>query len=182
MVLGFKTEYKGDKAIDWVEMAPAGEGFERTHTWHRIKDIKPPEHANPDSLSHRDMIERWKVVGPKYQAYKDGLEIPEDGTPLAAWSGVTPDQAKALRAMGISTVEAVSEMSESATTKLPFSGARRLPALAKEFLDGRGKAEAQAEIEAMREKMAAMEEMLGEYMAKEKRGPGRPKKQEVDAA
>lgn len=180
VVLGFKTEYAGENAVDWVEIAPSGEAFERTHTWHRVKDITPPEKPNMENLSHVDMVERWKVIGPKYDAYKAGLELPEDGTPLAAWSGVTPEQAKVLRGMGINTVEGVRDMSESATAKLPFPQARKLPGLAREFLDGRGKAEAQAEIEAMREKMAAMEEMLAEAMA-QKRGPGRPRK-EVEAA
>lgn len=181
IVIGFKAEFTNGKQVDWVEVAPAGEAFERTHTWLRIKDIMPPEHPDLSAPSHVALVERWQVIGPAYDAWRNGQELPQDGTPLAAWSGVSPEQAAALIRMGIRTVEAVRDASESAIVKLPFPNARKLPSLAGEFLSGRDKADQARELDAMREKMAAMEEMLAGYMAAEKRGPGRPRK-EADAA
>lgn len=181
VILGFKTEYHGDRATDWVEIAPSGEAFERTRTWHRIKDITPPEVMDENrraSLSYRVMEARWKAVSTAYEAWKRGQDIPLEGTPLAAWAGVTPEQAAHLRAMGIKTVEAVAEMGEGAIARLPFPNARKLPDLAKSFLSSVGEAAKDAEMAAMRERLAAMEEMLLSQPS-EKRGPGRPKKAEA---
>jgi len=181
VVCGFKAEYKGDKATEWVQLAPSGEAFERTRTWHRIKDIRPPEESDrSDSMSHKVMVARWDVIAPKYEAWKRNEDIPEDGTPLAAWSGVSVEQAAHLRAMGIKTVEGVRDMGEGAFTRLPFPNARQLPKLAGAFLASIGEAEKDRELTEMRERMAAMEEMLAEAGAT-KRGPGRPKK-EAEAA
>ena len=183
VVLGFKTEYRADKAIDMVEIAPSGEAFERTRTWHRIKDITPPEHIDEtraESMSYKVMAARWNAIAPKYEAWKRGQDIPVDGTPLAAWAGVSPEQAAHLRHMGIYTVEGVRDMGEGAIARLPFPNARKLPALAGEFLASKGEAEKDREIAEMRERMAIMEEMLAAQMP-EKRGPGRPRKQEEAA-
>lgn len=180
VILGFKTEYKGDRAVDWVEIAPAGEAFERTRTWLRIKDITPkPDAERSDSLSHKVMVARWQTIAPKYEAWKQGNEIPEDGTPLAAWAGVTPAQVSHLRQMGIYTVENVRDMGEGAISRMPFPNARQLPKLAADFLTSRDAAEKDRELEDMRERMAIMEEMLAQQS--EKRGPGRPRKQEEAA-
>jgi hypothetical protein len=183
VVCGFKNEYNADRATEWVELAPSGEAFDRTRTWHRIKDIRPPEKVDTqraDSMSYKVMQARWDIISPKYEAWKRNEDLPEDGTPLAAWSGVSPEQAAHLRAMGIKTVEGVRDMGEGVFTRLPFPNARQLPKLAANFLASVGDAEKDRELVEMRERMAAMEEMLADAGAL-KRGPGRPKK-EADAA
>lgn len=183
VVIGFKTTFSGDKATDWVEIAPAGEAFERTRTWHRVKDILPPENVDEvvrNSPGHRVLVARWEAIKPKFDAWKAGEEIPTDGVPLAAWAGVSPEQVGYLRAMGIYTVEAVRDMGEGAMTRLPFPNARQLPKLAGEFLLSRGDAEKDREMANMRERMAFLEGMLVEKQ-EEKRGPGRPRKQEEAA-
>lgn len=183
VIVGFKTEYAGDRATDWVEIAPSGESFERTHTWHRVKDMKPRENVDESrqsSLSYRAAQARWERIAPAYEAFKRGQDIPLDGTPLAAWAGVSPEQAAMLRGMGIKTVEGVRDMNEGATARLPFPNARKLPELAKSFLSSVGEAAKDAELSEMRERMAALEAALAE--GGEKRGPGRPRKQEPEAA
>ncbi len=185
-VCGFKTVYKGDKEQDWVLVAPVGEAFERTKTWHRVDKIRPPEDWDENrksSLTYIDMAEKWKVIGPAYDAWKQGQAIPVDGTPLAAWSGVTAEKAEVLKQMGIYTVEQERDMSETAYAKLPFPNARDLPKLAGEFLSGKDKASLAEENARMKERMEAMETML-EEMSKgtPKRGPGRPKKADSEAA
>jgi len=184
VIVGFKTEYRADKSIDYVEIAPKGEAFERTKSVLRIKDITPPAFPDMESPSHIAMVARWSHIGPAYEAWKAGNEIPEGGTPLAAWSGVTPDQAQFLNRMGIRTIEAVRDMSESTSVKLPWPNARQLSKLAGDFLSGRDTADKDRTIAEMAERMAAMEEMIAAQMVidpAEKRGPGRPRK-EVEAA
>ena len=176
--------HRTDRAIDYVEIAPKGEAFERTKSVLRIKDIRPPEFPDMESNSHIAMVARWAVIGPAYEAWKAGNAVPEDGTPLAAWSGVTPDQAAFLGRMGIRTIEAVRDMPESAAVTMPWPNARKLSGLAGDFLSGRETADKDRVIAEMAERMAAMEEMLltkATNEATEKRGPGRPRK-EAEAA
>lgn len=179
VVLGFKSEYRNNREVDWVQIAPSGEAFERTQTWLRIKDITPPanvDETRANGLSYKVMAARWAVIEPKYRAWKAGQDIPEDGTPLAAWAGVSPEQVAHLRHMGIQTVEAVRDMGEGAIARLPFPNARKLPQLAADFLSSKGEAEKDRLIADMQERMAIMEEMLAAQQP-EKRGPGRPRKE-----
>lgn len=183
VIVGFKTEYRADKAIDYVEIAPKGEAFERTKSVIRIKDIQPPAFPDMENPSHVALVARWSVIGPAYEAWKAGNAIPDDGTPLAAWSGVTPDQVQFMIRLGLRTIEAVRDMSETTAIKLPWPNARQLPKLAGDFLSGRETADKDRMIAEMAERMAVMEEMIAANMAEptEKRGPGRPRK-EVEAA
>ncbi len=179
VVCGFKAEYNAEKVTEWVELAPSGEAFDKTRTWHRIKDLRPPERVDDsraEGMSYKVMRARWDIIEPKYNAWKRNEDIPEDGTPLAAWSGVSSEQAGYLRAMGIRTVEGVRDMGEGAFSRLPFPNARQLPKLAAAFLTSVGEAEKDRELAEMRERMAVMEEMLAETGAA-KRGPGRPRKE-----
>lgn len=185
-VLEFKTEYRsaGRDPVDWVLLAPVGADFEKTQTWHRVAKVRPPEDVDDttrDSAHYQDMAAKWSIIGPAYAAWRDGEELPQDGTPLAAWSGVTTEQAKFLKAMGIRTVEDVRDMGDAAVEKLKFPNARKLPALAKMWLEGEAVAQKDAKIAEMEERMAAMQELLEEKMQAEqpKRGPGRPKKTEA---
>ena len=179
-VLQFRTVYKNkDHSHDEVLVAPKGEAHQKTQTWHRISRIRPPEHpdeAMAASLSYKDMVAKWDVIGPKYEAWKKGMELPETGTPLAAWPGVSPPVSKALLDMGIRTVEDVSEMGDGATAMLRVPNARSLPGLAKKWLEGTSLSEEQAKNADLMARIAAMEEMLAAQVA-EKPKRGRPRKQ-----
>ena len=182
-ILEFKTQYRPNKEpVDMVLVAPQGEGHQKTQTWHRVSKLEPPADADAnvrDSMSYKDMEAKWTLIGPAYDAWKKGAEIPETGTPLAAWSGVSVEQAAALRQMGIKTVEDVRDMGDGAIQTLRFPNARKLTELAAGFLSGADKAAADAENAELKERIAAMEEMLASSMDKPRRG--RPKK-EVEAA
>lgn len=178
-VVEFSTEYRvGKDPIDWVMLAPQGPAFEKVRTWHRVNSLRPPENIDQrqaDSERYQDIIAKWSVIGPAYEAWKGGQEAPENGTPLAAWPGVTADQAKFLRAMAIRTVEDVRDMGDAAISALRWPNARQLPKTAKAYLEGTDAASKDAELASMREQMAAMQELLEEQMpAAPKRG--RPRK------
>lgn len=182
IIVDFRTSFSNGKAVDMVCLAPPGEAFERTNTWHRIKDLTPPENPTTEqaeSPTYAAMIARWEQIGPAYDKWRKGEEIPDNGMPLAAWSGVSPEQAALLKKMGARTVEAVAELNPESAAKMPFPNARKLPELAKEFLASRGTTELQTKLEAALERMAAMEELLE---SQPKRGPGRPRKEAVEAA
>lgn len=181
-IIEFKTEYRaGKNPVDWVLVGPAGADFERTQTWHRVAKITPPENPTreqKESASYQDMIARWSVIGPAYEAWKGGTDLPQTGTPLEAWPGVTPDQVRALKALGIRTVEDVRDAGEAAVRDLRFPHARQLPRMAAEFLDGSDAAAKDAKIAELEERMAAMAAMLEEKMEPKR---GRPRK-EVESA
>lgn len=176
-VVEFKTQYRASKdPVDWVLISPLGPDLDKTQTWHRINKIRPPEDVDSnvrESLSYQDMVAKWSVIGPAYEAWKNGHELPETGTPLDAWSGVTRDQAKFMKDMGIKTVEDVRDMPDATMEKLRIPNVRSLPGLAKKYLEGESLASKDAEIEEMKEQIRVMAEMLEE--SKPKRG--RPKKE-----
>lgn len=183
-VIDFKTTYRNDKATEWVLLAPRGETGQSTQTWHRVDKLRPPENprdAQAESLSYQVMKERWDAIEPAYNAWKDGTEIPTNGIPLAAWSGVSQDQADLLKMRGIKTVEDVAQMSDSAIQQLPFPDARRLKETAKKYLDGRDATAANEKLQEAEDRIAAMEEMIASMQA-DKPKRGRPPKKESEAA
>ena len=118
-VLQFKTEYRtgGRPPVDKVLIAPIGEDFERTQTWRRIEKIRPPADVSDqvrESATYIDMAAKWQVIGPAYEAWKTGQDLPETGVPLAAWSGVNAAQAEMLKNMGVRTVEEVASLGDGA--------------------------------------------------------------------
>jgi hypothetical protein len=183
-VLEFETRYRGETATDWVLVAPSGESMQNVQTWHRVDKLNPhlvPE-GKREGISYADMRMKWEVIGPKYDGWKADADVPETGTPLAAWAGVTPEQARMMQSLDLRTVEDVASATESHIKRLPFPSARKLKQLAADFLAGRdGAATAQALADAQ-DRIAAMEEMLNEQMAQANDTPkrrGRPPKAEA---
>lgn len=183
-VVKFQTQYRpGKEPVDKVLVAPVGAAHQKVRTWHRVSKVNPenvPEDKR-DNDSFRDMEAKWSVIGPAYEAWKSGNEIPESGTPLEAWAGVTTDQAAFLKAMAIRTVEDVRDMGEQAIAAMRWPDARKLPKLAKDYLEGADSAAKDAQIAEMAERMAAMEEMLSQQM-NDKPKRGRPPKEKADEA
>lgn len=185
-IVEFETRYPANRdPVDWVLIAPMGEAFTKTQTWHRVKKINPenwPEDKRGGE-GYTDAQAKWSVIGPAYEAWKEGTEIPETGTPLEAWSGVTKEQVKILKSLDVRTVEDVRDMGENTMTKLRIPNARQLPKLAGDYLSGADSAEKDAKIAELEERMAAMTEMLEQQLEKpakaEKPKRGRPKKVEA---
>lgn len=74
----------------------------------------PTEPVNADHKA------RWPR---QYQAFKDGQELPEVGTPLEQWPILTPATVQNLKALNIRTVEALAGVSDAAIQTMP-TGAR----------------------------------------------------------
>lgn len=180
-VLEFKQEYINGKPVDFVKIGPRGEALQQVQTWRRVAKMMPRPDKKMSPLAETHQKAMWAIIEPQYEAWRAGAEMPESGTPLAAWSGVSAEQAAILRKMGIVSVEDVAAMGDGATGKLPWPGARNLPKMAKAYLDGESKAELARRNAEMEERMKAMEEMLAERMGEQpaKRGPGRPRKTEA---
>ena len=127
---------------------------------------------NLRKISRRELLAAFAAAPAGMRA----AELPVAPVAVARCGSYAEDQAALLRGMGILTVEHVRDMGENALTRLPFPGARQLPKLAGDFLSGRDTADKDRQIAEMQERMAAMEEMLE---SSQKRGPGRPRKDEA---
>lgn len=170
---GFKLDAKGKRVmemqeVDWVHYAP-GHSPQNTMTWERVKHMEVTDAMRGGEMTEKLklMSARWSMIKPAYEAWKSGQELPVNGTPLAAWAGVTSEKADILRKFGIRTVEDVAMLAESQIEKIPLPAVRDMRKAAKLFLEGRGaaeiaerEAERDKEMEAMRAKMQEQEERL----------------------
>lgn len=183
VIIKFKSEPRiGKPPVDWVLLAPPGESRQSTQTWHRTSKLVPPEsptEVEARSDSYLAMKARWERIGPAYEAWKAGQEIPETGIPLGAWSGVSQEQAEILKSFAVRTIEDVAELGDGLLQRIPISDIRRLKVIAGEYLEARPMTDMQEELAAAKERMAAMEEMLAEAT---KPKPEAPKKAESKKA
>ena len=70
----------------------------------------------------------------KYKTWCETREMPEDGTPILGWPGVSPAQSKAILDANVRTLEDLAEANESTLTAIGM-GARALKEKAKAWLD-----------------------------------------------
>lgn len=199
-VLGFKTTYeklpvKGDplvdkcdtrgnkidaagnlikelQAEDFVTYAPAHSPM-NTQITERVRHLIPDHEKmgeDPDGAKLGFFNARWAQISPAYEAFKQGREIPVDGTPLGAWAGITPEQGEILRMSGIRTVEEVRDLTEGMIGRIRLPNMRELTKQAKLFLENSNAARAaerEAQKDAMIEEMAAQLAALRERIEKD---------------
>lgn len=191
-ILGFERRYRADGTPDdWVQFtsptAITETGAVAYSTWERVKSMRPRE-MDDNSLRSAHQGAMWRALEPAYNAWLAGQELPSTGTPLAAWPGVTPQQADALRAVGIKTVEDVAGFPIGTVAKVPLPNFRDLQRLAQEWLGAKPAAEQAQKIADLEAKLSAALEMLAERAEPEgdeaPKRRGRPPKvrDEVEAA
>jgi hypothetical protein len=179
---------KEPRARDMVEYGPIGQAG-RTQVTERIdilSRVQKVAGANPSVHAARAM---WDFIKPRYEAWKSNQDLPETGTPLAAWNHLTPQQAEILRVNGIRSVEDCSLLSDSHINRIPIPNLRSIIEAAKKFLDHKDINRFDAEMKAKDDTIAALTQrvdQLAEMVANQgdppKRGPGRPPKSEQAAA
>lgn len=176
----FFTTYKPDHenpknmvGVDWVEYSALGQE-ERSSTTDRISRLSSfldgDDRTNP-SIGLAKL--RWEIIGPAYDAWKKGNELPVNGTPLAAWNGLTPEQAELFKSKGIRTVEDIAEMPEVVRTRIPLPGLGDIMANAKRYVlsaDSRIVAEQlrrnESDIDAAKAELADKDEQIRALMSK----------------
>jgi hypothetical protein len=178
IITGFRQTYdKAGKPVDWVMWVPA-HAPQAMGNEERVNDLDPSRAKvregaqSSEKMAYMNTV--WAAVEPAYKAWKEGREMPLNGTALAAWPGITPEQAEIFRLAGVRTVEQVRDMSDSVRTRVRLPNTRELQELARMFLENTGAAAA-AEREAakdrqiaeMAERMAAMEELLAQNIKPE---------------
>lgn len=171
-VIGFKTEYrfnpqtkKNDREIELVEYAPV-HAIMTSRIIDRVANMMPPEAIDNDDDGKKlgFMRARWEMIEPAYKAWKEGREMPLDGTPLAVWPGVTAEQAEALRRVGLRTVEEVANLTDSIMGKVYLPNVRDLVSQAKAFLEASDRNEVADQLAKQQDKIDRLEEQLAAAM------------------
>ncbi len=177
--LGYKLDAKGNrvKALQeevWVTFAPSHSPTNTTTT-ERVRVLMPdPARMGEDTDGEklRFMTARWAQIEPAYEAYIKGQEIPLNGTPLAAWPGVIPEQIEVFKQFGIRTVEDVRDLSEGQIDRVRLPNMRELRKQAALFLENSDAAKAaereaqkDAMLEEMAQKIADLETLLNDKTA-----------------
>jgi hypothetical protein len=96
----------------------------------------------------------------QYEAWKEGLEIPTEGTPIRGWTVALPAQQENLILLGFRTVEELAAADEVAIQRIGLGGAR-LRDLARNWLVAAADTGiAAAKMEALQVQNAALQEQL----------------------
>ena len=170
-IVGF-SEVLGSsgKIVHCVEYARSPADSQRSTTVARIDHLRPKEDtADEQVLGH------WSIIGPAYEAWLEGAEMPVNGTPLSAWSQLGPAQVKALQAGGQTTIESVAEMNDSAMSRVQLPDVRKLRDAARQILATRDEVDVIAELQNRDEQLAELKAQI-EALTASKPKRGRPKK------
>jgi hypothetical protein len=195
----FRTVYSPDpadptkmKESDWVDISPLG-GAQYNVTPHRIKDLQPIPMG--DKKSNNPTVQmaraRWEYIKPRYEAWKQGQTAPVEGTPLAAWNGVTAHQVEVLKMNGVYTVEEVAKLTDTHKERFKLPGLHTIIENAKRFLTSLDKSAVAKELEKKDAEIAELKLRMDDLAAMmkatpvaevpAKRGPGRPPKVQEQA-
>lgn len=119
-----------DQVHDHVASEKAGRPIFRDEE--RVEIIMPGNpHTRPVARVTDEHRQRWPR---EYAAFRDGIELSPDGTPLEEWPILKKSQVMELKALGFKTVEHVREMDDLAIQRIGMGG-RRLKDMASVFLD-----------------------------------------------
>lgn len=191
----FYTVYEDDpknpgqqRARDMVEYGPIGAAG-RHHVTERIdilSRVQKVSGVNPAVTAARVM---WDFIRPRYEAWKNNQDLPETGTPLAAWNHLTQQQAEILRVNGVRSVEDCAQLTDTHFTRIPIPNLRSIVEAAKKFLDSKDVNKYSAElasrdqtIASLMERIDQLTDMVAKAAEAPKRGPGRPPKADQEAA
>lgn len=191
IIHGFKTTYelnrttgKRDRKVDWVMYSPAHAAM-YTQISDRVDWLRPPAFLQSDEqgVKMAAMTHMWAQIEPAYKAWKEGKEIPIDGTALASWQLLDAGQIQAFQAVGIKTVEQVAAITDTMIGRVQLPGVRNLKEQAQAFIDAYDQNATATRLSDLEASNAALQEQLAAAMEllEEKTG-GKAKKAEKEAA
>jgi hypothetical protein len=149
------------------------------------------------SLNNLFPVEWVQLFRAQFEAFKQGHELPRDGTPIKTWAMCTREAGTRLLACGITTVEDLAEFPDSNLSVIGMDG-RYLRDMARGWINeakdkgANAKALADANVrigtlqgdnERLSERLQRLEARLEARQDEEpaRRGPGRPRKSEEAA-
>lgn len=161
---------KAEERVKWTRRG--AQGAETSEAVHRLK---------------RDNGPIWQALRPYYDAWKSGQDAPVNGTPLAAWPGATPALVKAMAPFHVKSVEDLANLEEGTLSRCGVPGIRAMKSNAQAFIDAqKNTAGVAGEVAQLRElaqqqadEIEELKAMVKSLTPAEKRGPGRPRKEEA---
>jgi hypothetical protein len=141
---------------DMCEYGPLG-ALDRTSVIASIKVLSSvvDDPDNPASVIARM---RWDAIRPQYENWKAGRETPKDGTPLAAWPGLSHEQAEHLRMLRVTTVEELAQLTDTHISRLNLPNMRSIVEQAKIYTSNKGTAALASELERLKAQIEALTE------------------------
>lgn len=144
--------------IDMIAYGPLGGGDKTivpatvSSLLDRLQDIGSAGNNIAVQMAHA----RADFIRPRYEAWKKGQEVPLNGTPLAAWNGVTLEEATILRTAGFKTVEDVAGMTEGHITSIKLPSLRQKKKQAEHFIASADQTRVAAQLAEKDEQVAAL--------------------------
>lgn len=191
----------GDDRGLWVEfsMEPVEQTFlsakEGHPVWKEIPHIRITQPGGKSDVFRPVKMEQ-DVAGPsdpqrfprQWQAFQNQQEQAPDGTPVEQWPPLNKAQVREFKSARILTVEQLAAIPDSAFHSFPIMDLRKFRDMAKKWLEnaqgGAAVTSLEAENNRLRDDIEALKAQFAELAAKqgnepnEKRGPGRPRKEE----
>lgn len=181
----FFTKYVPDpdnegamKGVDYVAYGPLG-ALDRTVTVERVSRLQSVQGGeDTDNLAVQLARFRWDQIRPRYEAWKEGREMPVDGTPLGAFAALSAEDVDLLHINRVHTVEQLASMPDRLVQKLALPNIRALMEQAKMFLANSDRTAASARMTQIEDENRALRARLEEIekTTQQRRGPGRPPK------
>lgn len=158
------------REVHMVEYGPlASDKLVLTEEVKRLMAVQDPEQiagAGRNNPAIGMAAARWAVIGPQYERWLAGHSVDTvDGTPLAAWPGLTQEQAELLRHKGLRTVQELARLNDTHFQNLGIPGLRSLVDGAKRFLAALENSHVEDALAEKDEQIAALTEQLGELKA-----------------
>lgn len=164
------------KDVDFILLVPAGSGgkeeieavysewLEQRKVDSGRHEIRTGDHATPMFAAR--FPDTWlEKIENGYKAWKEGQEIPIEGTSILNWAVLSPSQRNRLQQMSILTVEALAEAPDSAVEMFGMGG-MTLRQRARDFLalNGTDAAKTAAELEQLRVQNSSLQAQLKSIM------------------
>lgn len=156
-----KNEDGTPRAVDMVEYCGVGMAQSRTTiaTVSSLSRVRPFEMGSED-VAAAMANERWTLIKGAYDAWKKGEEIPDRGTPLGAWPGITQEQAALIRQAGLRSVEEMAEANDTILKSIKLPNTLGLKENAKRYLASFDKQATAMKIEAAEKRSEGLEQQL----------------------
>jgi hypothetical protein len=173
VVHGFKQTFEKnketgnyDKPTDWVTYSPI-HAVQSSVITDRISAMMPPAslRSDDDGKKMEFLRHRWEMIERPYRAWKEGIEIPLDGTPLGSWPAINSTFVQVFHDHGIKTIERVASLPESMFSKIPLPNVRELARQAQLFLENIEKSAASNRLSDIERSNAELKEQLAAAMA-----------------
>lgn len=173
------------REVDWVAYGPVGSAqlLLNVEKISRLSAVAPLEGRAAVNPAVQMAHARWNAIKPKYDAWKAGQKTPANGTPLAAWNGITGEQAELFKMHGVHSVEEIAGLTDTHRQRLGIPGLTDIIENAKRFLTAQDKSsvtraleEKDRKIEELQAQMSELIEMVKEAQRKPAADPIAPKR------